>query len=59
MKKRIGTVIRDSTVAEAIVGRRCRIERSRLTGAILGDEVVVEGFSGSASLGSHAEVRAG
>jgi glucose-1-phosphate thymidylyltransferase len=54
-----GTVIRDSTVAEAIVGRRCRIERSRLTGAILGDEVVVEGFSGSASLGSHAEVRAG
>lgn len=54
-----GTVIRDSTVAEAIIGRKCRIERSRLTGAILGDEVTVEGYTGSASLGSHAEVRAG
>ena len=54
-----GTVIRDSMVAEAIIGRKCRIERSRLTGAILGDEVTVEGYTGSASLGSHAEVRAG
>ena len=54
-----GTVIRDSTVAEAIIGRNCRIERSRLTSAILGDEVMVEGYVGSASLGSHAELRAG
>jgi len=54
-----GTVIRDSMVAEAIIGRNCRIERSRLTGAILGDEVMVDGYTGSASLGSHAELRAG
>ena len=52
-----GTVIRDSTVTNAIVGRRCRIERSRLDGAMLGDEVVVEGLHGGASLGSHSEVR--
>lgn len=53
-----GTVIRDSVVQNAIVGRKCRLERVRLDGALLGDEVVVEGLKGSASLGSHAEVRA-
>jgi glucose-1-phosphate thymidylyltransferase len=53
-----GTVIRDSVVVNAIVGRNCRLERVRLDGAMLGDDVVVEGLKGSASLGSHAEVRA-
>ncbi len=54
-----GTVVRESTLKDAIVGRSCRIERSRLDGALLGDDVTVEGLHGSASLGSHAEVRAG
>ena len=53
-----GTVIKDSTLTNAIVGRGCRIERSKLDGAMLGDAVVVEGLSGSASLGSNSEVRA-
>jgi glucose-1-phosphate thymidylyltransferase len=53
-----GTVIRDSTLTNAIVGRGCRLERSKLDGAMLGDAVVVEGLTGSASLGSHSEVRA-
>jgi glucose-1-phosphate thymidylyltransferase len=53
-----GTVVRDSVVVNAIVGRNCRIERATLDGAMLGDDVVVEGLTGSASLGSHAEVRA-
>jgi len=52
-----GTVIRDSTVADAIIGARCQIAHARLVGAMLGDDVVVEGFKGSASLGSHSEVR--
>ena len=52
-----GTVIRDSTVRDAIVGAKCRIERSRLTHAMLGDDVVVEGFTGSLSVGAHSEVR--
>ncbi|MBI4542943.1 MAG: NTP transferase domain-containing protein [Gemmatimonadetes bacterium] len=52
-----GTVVRDSTLANAIVGKRCRLERVRLDGAMLGDEVVAEGLVGRASLGAHAEVR--
>jgi len=54
-----GTVVIESTVRDAIIGRRCRIEQCRLDGALLGDEVSVTGLRGSASLGSHAEVRAG
>ncbi|HTT68438.1 MAG TPA: sugar phosphate nucleotidyltransferase [Gemmatimonadales bacterium] len=53
-----GTIVRDSVVTNAIVGRNCRLERVRLDGAILGDEVVLQGLVGSASLGAHAEVRA-
>ncbi len=53
-----GTVIRDSTLTNAIVGRDCRLERVKLDGAMLGDAVVVEGLRGSASLGSNSEVRA-
>jgi glucose-1-phosphate thymidylyltransferase len=53
-----GTVVRDSTLTNAIVGRDCRLERVRLDGAMLGDAVVVEGLRGSASLGSNSEVRA-
>jgi glucose-1-phosphate thymidylyltransferase len=55
----VGTVVRESTLTDAIVGRGCRIERCRLDGALLGDDVTVEGLHGSASLGSHSEVRAG
>jgi glucose-1-phosphate thymidylyltransferase len=54
-----GTVVRGSTVREAIVGKRCRIEGCQLDGALLGDDVSVTGVRGSVSLGSHAEVRAG
>ena len=52
-----GTMVRDSTITDAIVGRRCRIVRARLDGAMLGDDVQVEGFRGSASLGAHSEVK--
>ena len=54
-----GTVVIQSTVKDAIVGKRCRIEQCRLDDALLGDDVNVTGLRGSASLGSHAEVRAG
>jgi glucose-1-phosphate thymidylyltransferase len=54
-----GTVVIESTVKDAIIGKRCRIEQCRLDGALLGDDVTVTGLRGSASLGSHAEVRAG
>jgi glucose-1-phosphate thymidylyltransferase len=52
-----GTVIRGSTVRDAIIGSDCRIERSHLHDALLGDHVVVERFTGSLSVGSHSEVR--
>jgi glucose-1-phosphate thymidylyltransferase len=51
-----GTVIRDSLVTEAMIGRNCRIERTELKDSMLGDEVVVVGFLGSASLGSNSEL---
>jgi glucose-1-phosphate thymidylyltransferase len=53
-----GTVVMGSTVTNAIIGERCRIEACRLDGAMLGDDVTVSGLRGSASLGSHSEVRA-
>ncbi|MGH7628690.1 MAG: sugar phosphate nucleotidyltransferase, partial [Gemmatimonadales bacterium] len=51
-----GTRVRDSTVANAIVGRHCTLTRVRLDGAMLGNHVAVEGLSGTASLGDHSEV---
>ncbi len=52
-----GTVIRGSTVRDAIIGAKCRIEDSTLSNAMLGDDVVVQGVTGSLSVGSHSEVR--
>jgi glucose-1-phosphate thymidylyltransferase len=54
-----GTVIRGSTVRDAIIGAKCRIESSTLADAMLGDDVVVQGVTGSLSVGSHSEVRGG
>jgi glucose-1-phosphate thymidylyltransferase len=54
-----GTVVKDSTLQDAIVGKHCRITGSHLTNAMLGDHVVVEGVTGSLSVGAHSEVRAG
>ncbi len=51
-----GTVIRDSTLRDAIVGRCCRIEACDLERAMLGDDVVLERFRGSCSLGAHSEL---
>ena len=51
-----GTMVRDSKIQESMVGRDCRIERAELTDSMLGDQVVVVGLLGSASLGSHSEV---
>jgi len=51
-------MVRESTITDAIIGKRCRIEQCRLDQALLGDDVSVSGLRGSASLGSHAEVRA-
>ena len=51
-----GTMVRDSFIKEAIVGKNCRIERAELVDAMLGDDVTVVGFKGSVSLGANSEV---
>jgi glucose-1-phosphate thymidylyltransferase len=51
-----GTVVRDSAISEAIIGKKCRIDRAELQEAMLGDHVVVVGHKGSVNLGSHSEV---
>jgi len=52
-----GTVIRNSTVKEAIIGANCRIENAKLHDSMLGERVTVSGVSGSFNLGSDAEAR--
>lgn len=47
-----GSVVRDSTIAEAIIGADCRITGSTIRQAMLGDRVTLDNFSGSGSIGS-------
>jgi glucose-1-phosphate thymidylyltransferase len=51
-----GSVVRDSAIANAIVGRDARLTRVKLHGAMLGNGVAIEQFEGSASLGDHSEL---
>jgi glucose-1-phosphate thymidylyltransferase len=52
-----GTLIEDSTVRDAIIGKKSRIVRSHLHDSLIGDEVVIEGFKGDATIGDHSELR--
>ena len=54
-----GSVIEDSRVRDAIIGEKSKILRSELHDSIVGDEVVIEGFKGSGTVGDHSELRAG
>lgn len=51
-----GSVVEDSALSNAIVGRDARITHSRVSGAFLGNGVVVDHFEGSLSLGDHSEI---
>ncbi|MCU0621165.1 MAG: sugar phosphate nucleotidyltransferase [Gemmatimonadales bacterium] len=51
-----GTVVLDSALRHAIVGRDAKLSRVQLDGAMLGNGVALEQFSGSASLGDHCEL---
>ena len=53
-----GTRISDSRLANTIVGRDATLTRVRLDGAMLGNGVVADGITGTASLGDHSEVAA-
>ncbi|HYC50392.1 MAG TPA: sugar phosphate nucleotidyltransferase [Gemmatimonadaceae bacterium] len=54
-----GTLIEDSAVRDTIVGGKSRIARSDLRDSLIGDEVVLEGFTGNATVGDHSELRTG
>jgi glucose-1-phosphate thymidylyltransferase len=54
-----GTKITDSTLANAIVGRDTTLRNVSLDGALIGNSVLVEGLTGSVTLGDHSEVAAG
>ena len=52
-----GTVIQSSTVSDSVIGEKAEITVSALHRSLIGDAVSVEGFTGSLSVGDHAEVR--
>jgi glucose-1-phosphate thymidylyltransferase len=51
-----GTTVTDSMIANTIVGQDAKLRRVRLDGALLGNRVMVEGLSGSVTLGDDSEV---
>lgn len=51
-----GTVIRDSTLAHCIVGPGARLHRVALDHSMLGREVEIADFGGTASIGDHSVV---
>ena len=51
-----GSAIEDSTIAHSIVGADCELSKVQLTQSMLGNEVAVRNFRGSASLADHSEL---
>jgi glucose-1-phosphate thymidylyltransferase len=51
-----GSVIRDSELSHALVGRDCQVVRTRLQYSMVGDHVVLRDFRGAASLADHSEL---
>lgn len=54
-----GSTIRDSRLSHCIVGADCELDKAELTRSMLGNEVVVRHFRGSASLADHSELTGG
>jgi glucose-1-phosphate thymidylyltransferase len=53
-----GTVVEDSTIRDSIIGAKCKIAHSTVHDALVGDEVVIDGFHGALTIGEHSELRA-
>jgi glucose-1-phosphate thymidylyltransferase len=54
-----GAVIARSTISNSIVGSRSKITDCRLSGSLIGEEVVLEGVKGEVTIGDQSEVHAG
>jgi glucose-1-phosphate thymidylyltransferase len=53
-----GTKISESRISNSIIGRDSSLKQVQLTGSMLGNAVVLQGFQGSASLSDNSEVAA-
>jgi glucose-1-phosphate thymidylyltransferase len=54
-----GSVIRDSVLSHTILGARCSLTGVQLSHAMLGNDVAMRDFRGTASLGDHSELTGG
>lgn len=52
-----GSVIEDSKVRDAIIGEKSKIVHCELHNSLIGDEVVLDGFTGEATIGDHSELK--
>lgn len=52
-----GTVVADSTISHALIGRDCQVTGATLTHSMLGNRVTVSGIAGSLSVTDDSEVR--
>jgi glucose-1-phosphate thymidylyltransferase len=52
-----GSSVEGSTLRDTIVGSQARIAHSSVANSLLGDFVVLEGFSGELTAGDHSEIR--
>ena len=53
-----GSVVEGSVLRDTIIGEQARVTSSRLDNSLIGDSTVVDGVSGSVTLGDHSEVKA-
>jgi glucose-1-phosphate thymidylyltransferase len=53
-----GAAIDGSTLRDTIVGANARITRCTLHDSLIGDDVVLEGFAGQATVGDDSDLRA-
>jgi len=54
-----GSAVADSSIAHTIIGADCELSKVQLSQSMLGNEVVVRDFQGSASLADHSELAGG
>jgi len=54
-----GSVVRDSRLEHTIVGADCTLQGAELRQSMLGNNVEIHGFRGSASLADHSELSGG
>jgi len=52
-----GSVVRNSTLRDTIIGDKSSVTACQLHDSMLGDAVVLEGVAGAATVGDHSEVR--